>query len=287
MAQGIKADISEETLSNLLKINTIKEIAEKLNVSEATIKRYKTKYNLKTNINIAKQRNSEKHTIYKCNKNYFNTIDTLNKAYLLGFLCADGFITDRNEIGIGVSLKDIDVVKFFQQELQSDKPIKIEEDIQYPTAELRIQNYQLVEDIKRYEIVPRKSLILDISKVIQLAKLNDKQISVFLLGYFDGDGCISIAHNQTTQKEYFEMNITGTRETIEYYKKYFDNHGTITKRHQDNKNNFTLQMSNNYSTIYNALNKIYKYKNEITFCLDRKYQKFEKLKNKVLLNSDI
>ena len=70
MAQGIKADISEETLSNLLKTNTIKEIAKILNVSEVTIKRYKAKYSLKTNLNIAKQRNSEKHTLYKCNKNY-------------------------------------------------------------------------------------------------------------------------------------------------------------------------------------------------------------------------
>ena len=287
MAQGIKADISEETLSNLLKTNTIKEIAKILNVSETTIKRYKTKYGLKVNLDIIKQRNSEKHTIYKCNKNYFDIIDTLNKAYLLGFLCADGFITDRNEIGIMVSLKDIDVVKFFQQELQSNKSIKIVEDTQYSTAELRIQNYQLVENIKKYGVVPKKSLILDIEKIIQLAKLNDKQISVFLLGYFDGDGCISIAHNQITQKEYFEMNVTGTKETVEYYKKYFNNHGTITKRHQDDKNNFTLQMSNNYSPIYNALNKIYKYKDEITFCLDRKYKKFEKLENKVLLNSDI
>ena len=285
MTQGIKADISEETLSNLLKTNTIKEIAKILNVSETTIKRYKTKYGLKANLDIAKQRNSEKHTIYKCNKDYFNTIDTLNKAYLLGFLCADRFVTDK--IGIGVSLKDISVVKFFQQELQSDKPIKVVKDTQYPIAELRIQNYQLVENVKKYGIVPRKSLILDIEKTIQSAELDGKQISIFFLGYFDGDGCISIAHNQTTQKEYFEMNITGTKETIEYYKKYFNNHGTITKRHQDNKNNFTLQMNNNYSTIYNALSKIYKYKNEITFCLDRKYQKFEKLENKVLLNSDI
>ena len=41
MVQGVKANISIETLSNLLKEHTMKEIAEILNVSETTIKRYK------------------------------------------------------------------------------------------------------------------------------------------------------------------------------------------------------------------------------------------------------
>ena len=283
MTQGRKANISIETLSELLTKYTLKEIAKILDVSLSTIKRYKNKYNLSVNLDIAKQRNSEKHTQYNYNIHYFDKIDTLNKAYLLGFITADGFVTNKNEIGIEVAKKDKDIINFFKEELESTKPIE-EKNM---SIGLRIQNNTLAKGIKKYGIVPNKSLIINVEEVIKLAQLNEQQISVFLLGYFDGDGCISIAHRQDNNKEYFEMNITGTKETIEYYKKYFDGHGSITKRHNNSNNNYTLQMSNNYTTIYNALSKIYKYRNEITFCLNRKKEKFEKLENKVLLNSDI
>lgn len=279
MAQGIKANISSEELEKVLKEHTQKEAAKIFNVSEATIKRYKNKYGLSVNLDIAKQRNSEKHTIYKCDTHYFDKIDTFNKAYLLGFMCADGFVTDRNEVGIEVAEKDKKVVEFFQHELKSNKPIK---NIERTNAvELRLQNNELAESLKRLGIVPRKSLILNIDEVINRAHLSEEQISVFLLGYFDGDGCISIAHRQSDNKEYFEMNVTGTLETITYFKNYFG-HGTIYKRHQERENNnYTLQFSNNYLTIYNALNKIYCYKDKLTFFFQRKYNLFVQLQNKV------
>lgn len=279
MAQGIKANISSEELKKVLKEHTLKEAANIFNVSESTIKRYKNKYGLSVDLNIAQQRNSEKHAIYKCDIHYFDKIDTFDKSYLLGFLCADGFVTDRNEIGIGVSKKDEDIVKFFKQELKSDKPIKYIETTD--AVELRIQNSILAESLKKLGVMPRKSLILDIGKVIEKAHLTEEQISVFLLGYFDGDGCISIAHHRIDNKEYFEMNITGTLETITYFKNYFG-HGTLYQRHKERKNNnYTLQFSNNYLTIYNALNKLYRYKNELTFFFQRKYNLFIQLQNKV------
>lgn len=217
MAQGVKANLSKQELEKLLEQYTLKEIAKQLNLSLTTVTRYKNKYNLQTNLNVARSRNSEKHTQYKCDSHYFDKIDTMNKAYLLGFLAADGFVTDRNEVGIGVATKDRSIVEFFKKELQSEKPIR-EDDV---SCELRVQNKYLAETLKKYGIVPRKSLIIDLEKVIQAAQLNEEQISVFLLGYFDGDGCICLAHRKDNNKEYFEMNIVGTLETIKYFRNYF------------------------------------------------------------------
>lgn len=282
IAQGIKAKIEKEQLEQLLQQYTIKEIAKKLEVSESTIKRYKQKFNLSINPEIGRKVNSEKHTLYSCNNTYFDNIDTMNKAYLLGFICADGFLTTFNEVGIGVSQADEDVVKFFQKELLSNKPLHYKEDSQgHKSVELRIQNYNLANALKSYSIIPNKSLVLNIETVIQTANLNEEQISVFLLGYFDGDGCISIGTNAKTGQKYFEMNITGTKETLNYFYRYFDNKGTFTKRHADDKNNYTLQMSNNYSTIYNALSKLYKYVDKLDFYYNRKYQKFKQLESKI------
>lgn len=280
MAQGVKVNLSKEELAELLKRYTQKEIAELKQISIATVRRYKKIYELDANLELARQRNSEKHTVYSCDINYFNKIDTFNKAYLLGFICADGFVTDRNEVGICVATKDKAVVEFFQKELKSNKPIREIENDATGAYELRIQNSYLAETIKKYGVVPRKSLIINIEDVIQKANLSDEQISVFLLGYFDGDGSISLAHRLDTNKEYFEMNVTGTYETIQYYKKYFG-HGTITKRHHDEKNNYTLQLSNNFLTIYNCLSKIYKYKDRLDFFFERKYNLFEKLETRV------
>jgi len=114
MVQTVKTNISSEELKKVLEEHTLKEAANIFNVSITTIRKYKDKYGLSVNLNIARQRNSEKHTMYKCDIHYFDKIDTFDKAYLLGFLCADGFVTDRNEVGIGVSKKDEDVVKFFK-----------------------------------------------------------------------------------------------------------------------------------------------------------------------------
>lgn len=117
MAQGVKANISEETLTELLKKYTITETADILQLNASTVRRYKNKYGIKTNSEIAKKSNSQKHTKYSCDINYFDNIDTMDKAYLLGFICADGFVAPRNEVGIGVSSKDEDIVLFFQKQL--------------------------------------------------------------------------------------------------------------------------------------------------------------------------
>lgn len=283
MAQGIKVNISYEELKNLLEKYTIKEIAEKLKVSTSTINRYKNKYNLQSNILNAKLQNSIKHTKYTCDGHYFDKIDTFNKSYLLGFLCADGFVTDRNEVGIGVAVKDKEILDFFKKEIKSNKTFYFNQNTN--SVELRIQNIILANSLKDKGIVPRKSLILDIEKVINKAKLTKEQIPIFLLGYLDGDGCISLAHRKKNNTEYFEMNITGTLETILYYKNFFDGHGTITKRYNNDNNNYTLQFSNNFLTIYNALNKMYKYIDKIDFFLQRKYNLFIYLKSKIKVKS--
>ena len=268
--------------------HTLVEIADILNVSISTIKRYKKKYGLEINKEIGRQRNSAKHSIYNYDLTYFEKIDNMNKAYLLGFICADGYLTTgRNEFGITVGEKDKKIIEFFKQQLKTNKPIvNIEDKNNHKAVELRINNNKLYQDIQKYGITPKKSLTINIENVIKLAKLNEKQISVFLLGYFDGDGCISLAHRKKDNKPYFEMNVLGTLETINYFKRYFNNHGSI-RQNNINKNNYTLQMSNNFSTIYYSLKKLYQYKDELDYYYERKYNLFKKLENKVLLNSDI
>lgn len=253
------------------------------NVAPSTIRAHIKKHGLKANLELAQQRNSEKHTVYTYDIHYFDKIDTMDKAYILGFLCADGYVTDNNEVGITVAEKDRDMVEFYKSQLKTNKNITI---IEQPNGgravELRVHNRYLASKVKEYGILPRKSLTINIGEVIKKAKLDEKQTSVFLLGYFDGDGSISLCHNKKTRKEFFSMSITGTFETVFYYLKYFDGKGSVTKRHKDrDNNNYSLQYSNNYKTIYDALSKLYKYSDELTFHYKRKHDLFNLLKTKV------
>ena len=52
---------------------------------------------------------------YTINQNYFEIIDTEEKAYWLGFLYADGSVTKDRVITLQLSICDIEVVKNFNE----------------------------------------------------------------------------------------------------------------------------------------------------------------------------
>ena len=61
--------------------------------------------------------------IYKVNTSFFNCINTEEKAYILGFICADGHIA-RDRLNITVAIKDIDILVKIKKALNSEHPIK-------------------------------------------------------------------------------------------------------------------------------------------------------------------
>src|SRR5699024_446011 len=67
----------------------------------------------------------------------------------------------------------------------------------------------------------------------------------------------------------FNINFTGTIETVNYVKKFFNSSVTPTKRHNNNSNNFTILFQGNKQIIrYGSM--IYD-KNSKKFCMKRKY----------------
>lgn len=246
--------------------NSIKEIAIKFGVSTTPIKNI-----LRTYDENLIRTNSESHTKYTCDIHYFDKIDSANKAYLLGFICADGYVTTRHVVGIEVARKDSDVIDFFKNEMKSNKPL-ISTKQKYG---LRLQNEILYNKLLEYDIVPNKSLILDIGEVIRKAQISKDLIPCFLLGYYDGDGGIYKYDKENTTIQ-FSCSITGTYETCSYFRNFFDNIGFFTKRHQDDKNNYTYQIGGR-NQVKKALNKLYNNKELPDFWYKRKYNKFLEL----------
>ena len=90
-------------------ISTVK-LGKKYNVSPAYFCRWFNKLGLPIRSN---KENSRKYYI---NHNYFEIINTEEKAYWLGFIYADGYVqSNRNTKNIGITLSNIDynhLIKF-------------------------------------------------------------------------------------------------------------------------------------------------------------------------------
>lgn len=107
---------------------------------------------------------------------------TPEAAYWLGFLMADGCVHDETKITLALATKDRDHLEKFRGFLKSDlRPIQTVP--QTNSCSLKIHSRQIVIDLERYGIVPRKSLIA-------VAKGGVESEPGFWLGLLDGDGSI-------------------------------------------------------------------------------------------------
>lgn len=188
---GRKSNIDETLVINTFNVlRSTSKTAEKL-----SLKRYQIQWILKKN-NLMPSR-QEGHRKYKANLEYFNKINTQEKAYWLGFLYADGCIEDgdlKSSKRLQVSLKSTDFkhLSKLKKALNSSHPIHqrtiksgIMKGKKY--CSFSIRSSQLCEDLIKKGCTPRKSL------TITFPKLKKELISHFIRGYFDGDGSVFIS----------------------------------------------------------------------------------------------
>ncbi len=83
-------------------------IAKNLNISRRSISRVLQERDINTRL---KNR-------YLLNENYFDKIDTEAKAYILGFIYADGFVGSEKFNNIVISINDLEILEFIAEELK-------------------------------------------------------------------------------------------------------------------------------------------------------------------------
>lgn len=121
------------------------------------------------------------------NTRYFQNIDSHTKAYLLGFIAADGAIVKR-ELTITIAQKDRIILDVIKSELESTNDIQeIKTDI-INHVRFTTSNNDLYNDLLNLGIVPQKSLIM--KNIIENVPKEFR--NSFILGYFDGDGSINV-----------------------------------------------------------------------------------------------
>jgi hypothetical protein len=126
------------------------------------------------------------------NENYFDNINTPNKAYILGWIMSDGYVS-KNKLVFG--LKDLEILEFIKSEMESGH--KISEifvydkrtDKTYQQYVLQICSKKISESLNKLGIHRAKSFTVDLPKI-------DKILYPHLIrGLFDGDGYIGEGKN--------------------------------------------------------------------------------------------
>lgn len=120
------------------------------------------------------------------NNDYFNDIDTVNKAWILGFLAADGNVaSNRNRIKIGLSTVDKEILEKIRKEIQIERTIlDMESNNGFQISELSWSSANHKIQLAKYGIVPNKTY-----KPMTVPFLPIDLQLAFIQGFFDGDGC--------------------------------------------------------------------------------------------------
>lgn len=176
------------------------ELAKKYNITRPTVRAYAKRLGL----HKGNTKRLKKHTL---DVSYFDVIDTPNKAYVLGFIYADGCNT-RQGLQIGIQEEDKEVLDFIKDELN------ISNDLRYikpyklhwkPKWEISIKSVDFSNSLTKVGCPPAKSLLLKFPDFIP-----ESLISHFIRGYFDGDGSVTIS-----KKGYFAISfISGSEDFI-------------------------------------------------------------------------
>lgn len=218
--------------------------------------------------------------LHDLNEDYFKIINTQNKAYILGFLMADGCVcksepskSSPDRLIINISIKDKNILEFIKKELECSYQIR-----EYTPAEstysnnmmcsLTINSMKLCSDLIKHGVIPNKT------GKETFPKLPKKLKRHFIRGFLDGDGWITTANKNTTTSigfiSNYEMLLSLKNEIANEV--YIYGSSPIKEDYRENKKNkniYTLQYSHK-DDVRQLKQFLYKNAN---FYLERKYSK--------------
>ena len=198
------------------------------------------------------------------NIHYFDSIDTEEKAYWLGFLFADGSIGKyKTSYRIELSLKidDKEHVKKFANAINKEY---VNNDSTY-RSRCNIGNKHMFEILESYGCTRRKSLTL---KFPDISIFKDYSlIRHFIRGYVEGDGCLSYCDKDHTKPT---VSILGTTDFLSEIQQQYGSQQSLNQK--AGKNPITKVLTYNGKSGYLFAKWLY---DSATIYLDRKYLRYK------------
>ncbi|WP_142335714.1 LAGLIDADG family homing endonuclease [Bacillus cereus] len=231
---------------------------------------------------------------YDYNKDYFKIIDCEEKAYWLGFIYADGYISIRNngrsyEFGIEIKASDHEHIKKFNHIINGNFTIS------YRKRKLTFESYESIVNTCSIRIYSKqfvknlidKGVFLNKTKTLEFPKFLPKElIRHFIRGYIDGDGYI-IFEKRTTGNNYGYITRLGyvchSKQFAIELKKFLEAELLLDKEltlYKD-QNSFSVDTTNQ-AQLLSIIRYLYK---DSTIYLDRKYKTYKELYHYLLNKS--
>ena len=221
---------------------------------------------------------------YQVNDHYFDKIDTEHKAYWLGFMLADGFLSNSNHsteiFGITLKADDRYILEAFKEDLNSTYPIHEYEEyhdwgkgeIKTTVSRILIKSSQIFKQLSAMGFSVDKSH----TAIFPWEYIPENFINHVVRGYFDGDGSLSKSGDKKWHT--YDLKFTGTTEVIIAIRSILGKDNIkLSKRHPErDNNNCSLNLCGDLQ-VYNICKWMYK---DATIYLKRKYDRFKLLEKK-------
>ena len=189
---------------------------------------YSTLRNKFIKLGLKLRSNKENSRKYFCNDNIFSNINTPEQAYWIGFLSADGYVSNakgnNKKIGLALSVKDKTHLEKFKNFISATYPIHEYVSSGFSSNEycrIVVSSDKMFDDLCRIGIIENKTSILDAPK-----NTPEKLLRYYILGYFDGDGPIYLSH---AKYPFYCINIVGTNKICNFINKILLDNNIINK----------------------------------------------------------
>lgn len=244
-----------------------------LQISKTLNMKYYRVHKIIKDSGIVFRKNGDNFKKYLVNHDFFEIIDTEEKAYWLGFIAADGHVSRGDQVVITQSTENRDHLQKFLNSIEATNKIRdYVNDTPYKKntkySRIVITSKKMVEDLSKLNIVENKSLILVAPDISDSLKRH------WIRGYIDGDGSISRTKSKNKKIYEYSLKICGTKEVLTSILSYLGKENQkLYERNYDNKNNYYISIGGNIQTK-ECLDIIY---GDSTIYMDRKYKRYTDL----------
>lgn len=264
----VSKEVQEQVVDAYKSNMSLREIERQFGVSRQTTAKFLTQLGVKTTT-------GNHYRKYFHQEDFFENIDTEEKAYWLGFFFADGYIVNKvrgygqDGCGITLAIEDEQHLQKFKTAIKATNPINYDDSkVGQKQCKIVLTSQKTVDDLISHGCVKQKSLILEPPIGIPPTLMTH-----FIRGYFDGDGSITKTHtpgkNFKTNEYCYGVNITCTYDMALWLQEYFSM-GSIAKEHRREYTYYytlggRLQLIQFFHMLYD----------NASIWMDRKYNRFK------------
>lgn len=260
----------EYNIENIKKLvlegKTCKEIGAIFNKSNSVIEYHLTKHSISNLL-----ANSAPMYI----SNFFNKIDSKEKAYIIGFLAGDGSFNKNASMTVELALKDKCIVDFISKytgvNVNISKKFNAEKRL-FPRARMTLGDKSFTRDFKKYRIFDYK-----VNRKIPVIK---KELQRYLIqGFFDAEGCITWGIRRDRYRIWQKLSFTSSLSLLLGIQKILDTWNISTAIKPKGKEKCYIISFSDLKRVNSFIDIIYPDNSFIV--LDRKYQKAIALRRKL------